>query len=187
MNFDEIIITSLLRYAEADAIARVFTHEHGRLSIFCRSAFKPSKKRGSVLQAPARGRAGFKIKSSGMPSLSELDIGNYTHALSSNLRGFALAAYGCELIEVFVPEQEPAPEIFELLDAFLRKSALEHISTADIRSFEFKLLELCGLLGESEALESDLDKMAHIFVQHLKQYKQTPLKSLAFFKQIGTK
>lgn len=186
-NFDEIIITSLVRYAEADCIARVLTREHGRLAIFCRNAFKPSKKRGSVLQAPARGRAAFKMKATGMPSLSELNIGSYTHALASNLRGFALAAYASGLVEVFVPEHDPVPEIFALLDDFLNQTATAEISTAEIRAFEFKLLDACGLLGETEALETDPPKMAAIFVRHLKHHKQTPLKTLAFFKQIGTK
>ena len=186
-NSNEIIITSLVRYAEADCIARVLTQENGRLSVFCRGGFKPSKKRGSVLQAPARGRAMLKTKSTGMPILCELDIGSYTHGLGTNLRGFALASYACELIEVFVPEQDPVPAVFELLDGFLKQAATAEISMAEIRAFEFNLLDLCGLLGESEALEADSSKMAVIFVRHLKQHKQTPLKTLAFFKQIGTK
>jgi DNA repair protein RecO len=185
VNFDEAIITSLVRYGEADCIARVFVREHGRLSVFCRSAFKPSKKRGSVLQAPARGRIAFKPKPNGLATLSELNIGEYTHALASNLRGFALAAYACELIEVFVPEHDPSEQLFDLLDNFLRKAALSKISTAEIRDFEFKLLDLCGLLSEQEALVSDLKEMAAVFVWHLKQHKQAPLKSLAFFKQVG--
>ena len=184
---ENVIITSLVRYAEADCIARVLTQENGRLSVFCRGAFKASKKRGSVLQAPARARAMLKTKSTGMPSLSELDIGGYTHALGASLRGFALASFACELIEVFVPEQDPVPAVFELLDEFLRQTTAAEIVTAQIREFEFQLLELCGLLGESEALETDPSKMAVIFVRHLKQHKQRPLKTLAFFKQIGTK
>lgn len=187
MKSDEIIITSLVRYGEADCIARVFTREHGRMSVFCRSAFKPSKKRGSVLQAPARGRMTFKSKATGMATLSELDLGAYTQALASNLRGFALAAYATELMEVFVPEQDTATQLFDLLDDFLKKAATTEVLTIDIRSFEFKLLEFCGLLSEQEAQVSDLKEMAAVFVRHLKQHKQTPLKSLAFFKQIGTK
>lgn len=187
MNFDEVIITSLVRYGEADCIARVFTREHGRLSVFCRSAFKPSKKRGSVLQAPARGRIAFKQKATGLATLSELNIGEYTYELASNLRGFALAAYATELIEVFVPEHDPSNQLFDLLDNFLRQAALSEVSTAEIRAFEFKLLDLCGLLGEEESGVTDLNKMAAIFVRHLKQHRHTPLKSLAFFKQVGAK
>lgn len=187
MKSDETIITSLVRYGEADCIARAFTREYGRMSLYCRNAFKPSKKRGSILQAPARGRMTFKIKPKGMASLLELDIGAYTHALSSNLRGFALTAYATELIEVFVPEHDPTFRVFDLLDNFLRQTSTTKISTADIRAFEFGLLKLCGLLGEQEASVSDLKEMATIFVKHLKQHKQTSLKSLAFFKQIGTK
>lgn len=181
------MITSLVRYGEADCIARVFTREHGRLSVFCRSAFKPSKKRGSVLQALARGRITFKPKAAGLATLSELNIGEYTHALASNLRGFALAAYATELIEVFVPEHDSSSQLFDLLDNFLRQSTSSKISTAQIRAFEFKLLELCGLLSEEEAKVTDLKERAAVFVRHLKQHKQTPLKSLAFFKQVATK
>ncbi|MEI6806874.1 MAG: DNA repair protein RecO [Myxococcaceae bacterium] len=184
MNSDEIIITSLVRYGEADCIARVFTREEGRMSVFCRNAFKPSKKRGSVLQAPARGRMTFKAKSSGMATMSELDLGAYTHALASNLRGFALAAYATELIEIFVPEHDSVPQLFDLLDNFLKQAATAELSTGDIRAFEFKLLELSGLLSEQEASVNDLREMATVFVRHLKQHKQTPLKSLAFFKQV---
>lgn len=187
MNFDEAIITSLVRYGEADCIARVFTRGHGRMSVFCRSAFKPSKKRGSVLQAPAKGRIAFKPKTTGLATLSELNIGEYTYALASNLRGFALAAYATELMEIFVPEHDPSEQLFDLLDGFLRQAAQSEISTTEIRAFEFKLLDLCGLLSEEEARVGDPKEMAAVFVQHLKQHKQTPLKSLAFFKQVGTK
>lgn len=184
-NLDEAIITSLVRYGEADCIARVFTREHGRMSVFCRNAFKPSKKRGSVLQAPARGHMTFKTKATGMATLSELDLGAYTHALASSLRGFALASYATELVEIFVPEHDQAAQVFDLLDDFLRHAAMAELATADIRAFEFKLLELCGLLGEKEAGVTDLKEMAAVFVRHLRHHKKTPLKSLAFFKQMS--
>ncbi|MES2504602.1 MAG: DNA repair protein RecO [Myxococcota bacterium] len=188
MNFDDIIITSLVRYGEADCIARVLTREHGRLSLFCRGGLKPSKRRGSMIQTPARGRAAFKLKEgAGLSTLSELDLGSYTSTLASNLRSFSLSAYACEITEIFVPEHDLAPLIFETLDAFLNLAATTEITTKDIRHFEFKLLEICGLLSEEVAHETDPRKMADIFAWHLKQHKQTPLKSLAFFKQIGTK
>ncbi len=186
-NFDETILTSLVRYGEGDAIVRAFTREHGRISVFCRNAFRPSQKRGSVVQAPARGRIAFKSRATGMAALSELDLGAYTHALASNLRGFALAAYATELAEIFIAEHDPAPQVFDLLDIFLKQAAESEVATADIRAFEFQLLGLCGLLGEDEASTTDLKQMAAVFVRHLKQLKQTPLKSLAFFKQTLTK
>lgn len=186
LSFDEIIITSLVRYGEADCIARVFARKHGRLSLFCRNAMKPSKKRGSMLQAPARGKAAFKLKNQGLSGLTELDLGSYTCRLATNLRGFSLAAYACEIVEVFVIEHDPAPQIFELLDNFLALAARENIQTSALRAFEFELLSLCGLLSQADSKERDLKKMANIFAWHLKGHKQTPLKSLAFFKQIGT-
>ncbi|MBL4818294.1 MAG: DNA repair protein RecO [Deltaproteobacteria bacterium] len=181
---DEIIITSLVKYGDNDAIARVFTQEHGRLSLFCRSAFKPSKRRGSTVQTMARGRAGFKLKEHKLSTLTELDIGAYTHALASSLRGFSLAAYACEIVEVFVAEHDPAPKVFDLLDNFLRLASSKPISTLAIRTFESKLLQACGLLSIEESKEQDLKKMADLFTWHLRQHKQTPLKSLAFFKQV---
>ncbi len=183
---DEIVVTSVIRYGESDAIARVFSKEHGRLSLFSRGGFKPSKRRGSMLQAPARAKAGFKLKEQGLSVLSELDIGGYTADLSRTLRGFALASYACEICEVFVAEHDPSPRVFELLDAFLRLASNRDVETYMIREFEFGLLDLCGLLGEEEALEEDLMKRANIFARHLGAHKQNPLKSLAFFKQIGT-
>jgi DNA repair protein RecO len=184
--FDEIIITSVVRYGESDAIARVFSREHGRLSLFSRGGFKPSKRRGSMLQAPARARAGFKLKEQSLSVLSELDIGQYTVQLSRTLRSFALASYACEICEVFVAEHDPSPYVFDLLDDFLRLASAQDIETHMIREFEFGLLDLCGLLGAEEALEEDLMKRANIFARHLAVHKQNPLKSLAFFKQIGT-
>ncbi len=183
---DDIIITSVIRYGESDAIARVFSREHGRLSLFSRGGFKPSKRRGSMLQAPARAKAGFKLKEQGLSTLSELDIGQYTAQLSRTLRSFALASYACEICEVFVPEQDSSPRIFDLLDDFLSLASSQDIETYMIRDFEFGLLDLSGLLGEEEALEEDLMKRANIFARHLGAHKQNPLKSLAFFKQIGT-
>lgn len=183
----EAIFTSMVRYGDNDAIARVFTRDLGRLSLFCRAAFKPSKKRGSLLQTPARGTVVINPKPTGLSNLTELDLGSYTQALASTLRGFALAAYGCEIVEAFLPEHEPNELLFDLLDSFLNRCAYSELTTGDIRQFEFKLLESCGLLGESELQITELNQMAAVFVRHLKNHKQTPLKSLAFFKQIGTK
>ncbi|MBH1989317.1 MAG: DNA repair protein RecO [Myxococcaceae bacterium] len=181
----QAILTSMVRYGEAEAIVRVLTQFDGRMTLFCRSAFKPSKKRGSMVQVPARGSLAYRPNPHGMSRLLEIDLGLYTPRISTCLRGFALASYACELVEVLVPELEPHEDIFALLDTFLARCADEEMSTESIRRFEYDLLDACGLLSEAESSETDLARMAAIFVAHLKQHKPGPLKSLAFFKQIS--
>jgi DNA repair protein RecO len=149
LEYDEAIVTSLVRYGEADCIARLFCRERGRLVAFCRGGLKPSARRGGILQAPARAHVGLQIRpNSDLASLMQIDLAAHTLLLSSQLRSFGLASYVAEVVELFIPEHEPAFEVFDLLDTMLKEFSVQNTGPAILRAFELKLLAYCGYLPD---------------------------------------
>ena len=159
---DEAIITSLVRYGEADCIARLFCRDKGRVSAFVKNGFKPSLRRGSVLQAPARAKVGYRVRANGdLLNLQHVDLAAYSFLFASSLRSWGLASYAVEITELFVPEHEPAPQIFDLLEEVLYRLAHQEINISGLRAFELKLLAFCGYLPDlSDAVDCPGQKVS---------------------------
>ena len=153
---DEAIIMSFVRYGEADCIVRLFCKEKGRLSAFAKNGLKPSKQRGSVVQAPARAQVGLIMRpQANLSQLVLLDIASHVFSLSDNLRFWGWACYAVEIVELFIPEHEPAPHVFEWLDILLHSFSKGQGSASTLRAFELKLLAHCGYLPDlSDVVES---------------------------------
>jgi len=240
IDYDQAFVTSYIKYGESDAIVRLFTRKHGRLSAFCKRAFKPSKARGGNLQAPSLAQVGLlfknsREKSTGLANLVKLDISPRIFVISQNIKSYAWFCYLCEIVEVFLPEHENYSYIYRLLE-----QSLNLVSERDatlLRAFELKLLDTCGYLpdlaniSESkptaqintdilpggiessieseilsfdlvarelalELLEKDLGEVKNIsiarlkmvgriFRSYLKLIRATPLKSVAFLKELA--
>jgi DNA repair protein RecO len=141
--FEESLITSVVRYGESDCIVKLFTKNKGRLTAFYRRGLKDKK--SGVVQALALGQVGL-IKNHGklLQMVScDLDANNFDF---SDIKNFAYRAYLSEIVEKFLPEEEPAYEIYEaLVQAF---SALKVINSGILRAFEVKILNYCGYWPE---------------------------------------
>lgn len=142
--YDEALITSVLRYGEADCIVRLFTLGQGRLSAFYKKG--SSAKKTGVAQALALGQVGLMKNQGKLLRMVSCDLD--PGALNIfDVRSFAYRAYLAELIEKFLPEEEPALEMFlAIKQAFL---AIEKAPCSSIlRAFEVKLLDYCGYWPE---------------------------------------
>lgn len=162
-QFDEAYITSMIKYGEADAIVRLFSAENGRLSAFCRRAQKPSKSRGGMIQVPSRARVGFVVNPrKDLVNLVQVDIASSTFLLTSRLKSFSWFCYLSEIVEVFLPEQEPARQIFTLLEEAHKLLGAGFGDVALLRGFELKLLQHCGYLASFDDVialrQNDLPK-----------------------------
>jgi len=173
LEYDEAIVTSMVRYGEADCIVRLFCKKKGFISAFVKNGLKPSKSRGSVLQAPSRAKVGLLIKpNAGLVQLVEVDIDAHIFMLSRSLRLLGWASYIVEISEIFLPELEPAPEVFDWIDGLFKSFANEKGTASQLRAFELKLLRFCGYLPdlksqvESSAF-SNLDDLACKAAFHL--------------------
>lgn len=116
----------------------------GRLSAFYKGGIR-AKKTGAV-QALAVGHVGLKKTRGRLLHMVSCDLDPQA-LLPIDVKSFACRAYLAELLEKFLPEEEPAEEMFEAL-----KQAFRAIDEAPlsgiIRAFEVKLLDYCGYWPE---------------------------------------
>lgn len=160
--YDEAILTSRIRYGDADCILRLFCKERGRVTAFVKNGMKPSKRR-SILQVPSKAKVGLVANPhSDLYRLAELDIASYTLGFGDSLRALGWAAYVAELIEAFFAEGEPADEFFDVVDGVFREIAKGNTRAELLRSFELKLLAFVGHLPDfKERVDNPLQRVAY--------------------------
>lgn len=141
----DAIVLRHLDYGEADRIVTLLTPDHGRLKGFARGARKSRKRFGPALEPFARVRLHWSRPASGeLVTLKEAELVDLRAGLRRNLEAFALAAYGCELLEELLGASHEGAAAFTLLEAFLA-----HLdgggSVRDARLlYELRLLNLAG-------------------------------------------
>ncbi len=143
----DAIVLRHLDYGESDRIVSLLTREHGRLKGFARGARKSRKRFGPALEPFARVRLHWSRPASGdLASLREAELVDLREGLRRNLEGFALAAYGCELLEELLGPEHGGAAAFDLLEAFL----IHLCAGGPVRDtrllFELRLLNLAGYI-----------------------------------------
>jgi DNA repair protein RecO len=210
---DDVIVTGLVPYGDSDVVVRFFARDHGRAGAFARKA-RASRKRFAALSAPCTGQARFKPSKTDLFELLELDVHPRVLSLAQDLRCLGHASYVCELIERMLPEGEPAPEVFALVDATLATICTTGTSARLLRALELKLLLHAGYLpdlthatevselddearGAAHALVSAelgalpdvedavLRRVSRLFAGHLRRQGGAPLKSVQFLQSLA--
>lgn len=207
---DDVLVTGLVAYGESDVVVRFFSRSHGRLGAFARKA-RASRKRFPALSAPSTGRARFKESRTDLHELLELDVHPRVMGLALDLRALGHASYLCELVERLLPEAEPAPEVFGLVDAAFGAICTTGPSARLLRALELKLLLHTGYLPdltvEDDAMSNEARQVAHalvsgdllalpdvgdallrevsrVFAAHLRRQGGAPLKSVQFLQSL---
>lgn len=148
LEHDDVVVTAVVPYGDADAVVRLFARARGRLGAFARGA-RASRRRFSGLTAPALGRAILQGRHGAeLVSLRELDVEPALLPLAGDLRAWGHASYLVELLDRLLPEAEPAPEVFALVDTALRVVAATGPSARLLRAVELKLLLAIGYLPD---------------------------------------
>jgi len=141
----EAIILHHLDYKEADRIITCFSLEQGLIKGFAHNARKSRKRFGTALEPFSRVRLGWTRKAGGdMVSLQEAELIDLRSGLRKDVGALALAAYGCELVEGLLGEEQPQADVFDLLQAFLDHLAKNGLSLEARLLFELRLLTLVG-------------------------------------------
>lgn len=145
---DDVLVTAVVPYGDADCVVRMFCRERGRVGAFARKA-RASRRRFPGLAAPSLGRASLRERhGADLLELTELDVDPVLLPLAADLRALGHASYVAELVERLLPEVEPAAEIFALVDEALRHIARNGPSARLLRALELKLLLLLGYLPD---------------------------------------
>lgn len=207
---DDVLVTGLVPYGDSDVVVRLFTRAHGRIGAFARKA-RASKKRFPALSAPSAGTARFKASRTDLFELLELDVHPRVLALAQDLRALGHASYLCELVERLLPEAEPAPDVFALVDDAVTLVCTAGPSARLLRAVELKLLLFTGYLPDlahdvpelddearlaAHALvtadvrslpavdDATLRRVSRVFAAHLRRLGGAPLKSVAFLQSL---
>ena len=152
---DDVVIAGVVAYGEADAVVRCFGRTHGRFSSFARGA-RSSRRRFPGLMAPALGKAILKPRrGTDMLDLQELDTDTRLMALGGNLRAWGFAGYVIELVERFVPDGAPLPELFDIVVDTLVGLGVHGPKAAILRAFELRLLNELGVLPDLSDVSDD--------------------------------
>lgn len=149
---DEVVVTGLVPYGDADLVVHLFTREAGRLGAFARGGQK-SRRRFPGLGAPSLGRALLRERRAAeLWELVELDVDPAILGLAADPRALGHGAYLVELCERLLPEAEPSPEVFALTAAAVRGVASHGARTVRLRAFELQLLRHLGWLPDLHEL-----------------------------------
>lgn len=160
--YDEAILTSRIRYGDADCIIRLFCRQRGRISAFVKNGMLASKRRGGHLQVPSRARVGLVANAhSDLYRLSEIDMAAYVIGFGNSLRALGWAAYVAELVETFFAEGDAPGDFFDVVDAVFLAIASGNTRPEVLRSFELKLLAHVGHLPDlTQAVDYPLQRVA---------------------------
>lgn len=144
---DQALVTSIVPYGESDCIVRLFSKSHGRITTFFKRGMK-GKGGSCMVQAPGFADIGIIESASSMWRLVGCEMDQTTIKLSASLKGFAYAAYLCELVEKMMPEAESQARVYCMMeDAFL--SLIEDGARPSLlRAVELNLLSYSGYLPD---------------------------------------
>lgn len=141
----DAIVLRHLDYGEADRIVTLLTPDHGRLKGFARGARKSRKRFGPALEPFARVRLHWSRAASGeLVTLKEAELVDLREGLRRNLEAFALAAYGCELLDELLGASHEGAAAFTLLEAFLTHLCAGGAVRDARLLYELRLLNLAG-------------------------------------------
>ena len=138
------IVAGGRNFGESDRIINFVTAQ-GRLSAFAHGARKSRRRFRGVFENFATVLLEFEPRQrAGMNTIRSASVISSRLELRSDLNKIALASYFVELCAAVAPEDDPADDMFELLEKTLDLLGEEQANTAIRRTFELKLIEALG-------------------------------------------
>ena len=110
----EGIILKRRNVGEADRILTIFTKQYGKIRVIAKGVRKISSKRGSHVEVFNHVIASLH-KGKGLDMLTEVSSIPSHESIRSDLHRVGAAYYLCELIDGFLPAEQPHEDVFKLL------------------------------------------------------------------------
>lgn len=143
----EAIILSYTPLGEADLLVSMYTREQGKIRAVAKGARRSTSRLvghleplTAVKMSMARGR--------NMDVVSQAEVAESFAALKEDLTAITKGLYVAELVDGFGSEASANPELFQLMIDTLRAVEADPASDMPLRSFEFHLLQVSGLMPE---------------------------------------
>ncbi|MHB9037392.1 MAG: DNA repair protein RecO [Armatimonadota bacterium] len=144
------IVLRRIDLGEKDRILTIYAREQGKLSAVAKGARRPGSKLGGVSEPFTYARM-FLSSGRDLDVLTQAEIRESFPNVKQSMAGIAYAVYLMELVNSFVDQRQPNPELFDtLLSAMyvLESGAKPEIT---VRYFELQLLTLLGYEPHFEA------------------------------------
>lgn len=161
----EAIILGYTPLGEADLLVTMFSREQGKVRAVGKGARRSTSKLVGHLEpltvvkmSMANGRS--------MDIISQAEVINSFSDLKQNLTGITKGQYLAEIVDGFGAEASPNPDLFQLMIDTLRVVQADPESDMALRYFEFRLLQVSGLMPElyhCVECREELEPEAHRF------------------------
>src|SRR5919107_3572494 len=153
----ESVVLRSMRYAEADRILHVYTHDHGRLSLIAKGVRRTTSRFGGRLEPLARVEL---VLHRGRGDLHTVRGAQTVHAhatLRTHASALDVAARACDAVARLFGDGEPHPTVFHLLAnelALLDGDPATHATRANALAFRMKLMLVAGFAPQLAACAS---------------------------------
>lgn len=141
------IVVRKVDFSESSLILTFLTREFGKIQTLAKGAKRRGKRVPGVLDLLCLADIVFLQKSGELHTLTEWEVKDYFPGLRRDLSRLYAADYAAELIRD-TTEEEPCPEVFDLLVAVLSGFARASDLVPWIFAFELKLLAALGYMPE---------------------------------------
>ena len=139
------IILKRVPYGDADWIVAFFSREHGRLSGMAKSARKSVRRYGSGLEPGAVTSLTYAARAhSDLVNLEGSQVVFSTTGMMRSLARIEALSYALRLAISFLRDHQPAPEKFDLMEAYLAYLSRAEPAASSQLGFALKWLALSG-------------------------------------------
>ena len=132
---------------EADLLVTLYTRDRGKLRAMAKGARRPTSKLVGHLE-PLNQVSLSLAQGRNLDFITQVQVVGSLATLKSDLKSIAKGLYVAELLDGFGAEASPNANIYHLAIETLESIGLHPDSAWPLRYFEFKLLQLSGLMPE---------------------------------------
>jgi len=137
------IILKRREQGEADRVITLFTPEYGKRVVIARGVRKPTSRKAGHLEPFAHASL-MLAKGKTWDVITSAQTVTSFRKLREDLDLAAYAYYFCELLDAFVQEEDPHPELFDLLLTAFRRLEVSPQPMLTARWYELALLQHVG-------------------------------------------
>jgi DNA repair protein RecO (recombination protein O) len=146
-----------MRYAEADRILHVYTHDHGRLSLIAKGVRRTTSRFGGRLEPLARVELVLHRGRGDLYTVRAAQTIRPHATLRTHAAALDVGARACDAVSRLFGDGEPHPAVYHLLTnelALLDGDPAAHATRANALAFRMKLLLVAGFAPQLAACAS---------------------------------
>lgn len=147
----EGIVIRSMDYGEGNKIITLCTEAHGKVAVFVRGARKAKSRHAALVQPFTHGEFSFLRSGTGMGTLNQGEVIQSNHKLREDITLAAYGAYGCELVDKALLDNETGHFWFDQLKAYLSFLGEGRDPVVLTALFEMKVLQAAGYAPQVDA------------------------------------